>query len=106
MNSHPFSFKVKHKYTIKELKKGTRFLVVQMLESSKRATSKTVRLAKGFSEPLMIRSRDNSGGYTEGEKGKILSQGVKKNRKRRIISCAETLLSGSCYFERFRILEF
>lgn len=88
---------------IKEFKKCTRFLVVQILRSE-RATSKIVLLAKEFSEPLMIRSGNSTGGNTEGEK-EILSQGFKKNKKRRI-SCASTLLNGSCYFERFRILEF
>lgn len=91
MNIHVFPFKIKHKYIIKELKKGTRFLVVQISGSSERATSKIVLLAKGFSEPLMIRSRNNSGGNTE---GKILSQGFKKTqtnqKKKKNILCLKS----------------
>lgn len=62
--------------------------MVQILESLERATSKIVPLAEEFSKPLIVKARDNGGGYIEGEKGKILIQGFKKNRKEKRISCA------------------
>lgn len=58
------------------------------MENLERATSKIVPLAKEFSKPLMIKAKNNSGGYIEGEKGKTLIQGFKKNRKEKGISCA------------------
>lgn len=36
----------------------------------------------------MVKAWDNSGGFIEGEKRKMLIQGYKKNRKEKGISCA------------------
>lgn len=44
------------------------------MEHSERAISKIVLSAKEFSKPLMIGVRKNSGGYTEREETKKLSQ--------------------------------
>lgn len=58
------------------------------MERSERSTSKIVPLAKEFSKPLVVRARDNSGGHTEEEKGKKLSQVLKTQRKGKRISWA------------------
>lgn len=50
---HVYLFKVKHENVIKNLKKGTRFVVAQILESLERSTSKIVPSAKEFPKPLL-----------------------------------------------------
>lgn len=53
-------------------------MVVHILENLERATSKIVPLAKEFFNPLMVKARDNDGGYIEGEKGKNINSGIQE----------------------------
>lgn len=50
---HVYLFKVKHENIIKNLKKGTRFVVAQILESLERSTSKIVPSGKEFPKPFL-----------------------------------------------------
>lgn len=75
------------------------------MESLERSISKIVPSAKEFSKPLVVRARDNSGGHTEGEKRKEI-EGFKKKKKGKRLPLGCPPLNGSCYFERFRVLDF
>lgn len=106
MNIHVFPFKVKHQSNNGVKRRHQIRLVVQTLESSEWATSEIVPLAKQFSKPLVVRARDSCGGHTEGEKGKKLSQVLKKMREGKKNTLCLNSFKWICYFERFRILEF
>lgn len=106
MNIHVFPFKVKHQSNNGVKRRHQIRLVVQTLESSERATSEIVPLAKEFSKPLVVRARDSCGGHTEGEKGKKIKSGVKENEGRKKNTLCLNSFKWICYFERFRILEF
>lgn len=76
MNIHVFPFKVQHKYIIKEQKEGTRFFVVQILESSERATSKIV--------PISQRLFEASYGKGKGQQWWLYRRRKRKNIKSRV----------------------
>lgn len=54
----------------------------------------------------MAKVRHNSSGHTEGEKVKKANQVLKKKSKGKRVPFTRAPLNGSCYLERFGIVEF